>query len=427
MTRKLLFSFLFLFSQFVFAQTYAGKLGFGVSPQGFPYHYTQLPIFLQEVSATCGGSVVYANGNWRDDTAHCGMIPGIQKYISASQPAPYTYTDMLTYAWASYPTLYLSVPANSANNWSNAQMKALFLQTLIRTADTLHPAYLFIGNEINFYIEQDSLDYINFINFYYSAYDSIKAHSPFTKVGTVFNFEHLSGNGALNGWNNSHWTAMDMMDTSKIDILGLSLYPFFNYQTANAIPLTYLDPIFTRMGNKPVSINETGWPGDSLIGTWSGNSQQQVDYVNKLFTMISGRNVEVVNWLFLNYALDSTNNLGLTIFKSVSMRDSLGGDRPAFALWRSMCPDVGIPENPNRALITVYPNPSSGKIIFDAAIPFTNNEIEIFNAEGELVFRKINLIDKQEIDLQLSSGIYFYRFMGNEVMQDSGKIIISEN
>ncbi len=422
MEKKLLVLVAALFSLSVLpAQTYTGKLGYGISPEGFPYDFSQIGVFQQEVAGMCGGSggVVYMNGNWYDDTSSCGIIPGGHRYTSLSQPNPYGYTDMLTYAFAHYPQLFLSVPGDPTNNWSNATMRALFLQTLIRTADSLQPAYLFIGNEVDFYIAQDSSDYVNFVSFYHTAYDSVKAHSPSTKVGTVFNFEHLSGSGTLNAWTSPHWSAMDMIDTAKLDILGLSVYPFFSYSTASAVPLTYLDSAFDRLGNKPLAITETGWPGDSLIGSWYANPQQQVDYVGRLFSMINGRNVEVVNWLFLNYLQDTTNDMDKLIFKSIAMRDSLGNDRPALALWQSMCGPNGISAAEETRAISMYPNPSEGRV--KLVLPGNDAGIlEIFDAQGRKVFEQMGVQSGEEIATGLAPGLYIYRITlpGYAAVQD---------
>ncbi len=422
MERKLLVLAAALLSFFYApAQTYTGKLGYGISPEGFPYDYSQIGVFQQEVAGMCGdsGGVVYMNGNWYDDTSSCGQIPGGHGYTSLSQPNPYGYTDMLTFAFAHYPTLFLAVPNDPTNNWTNATMRGLFLQTLIRAADSLQPAYLFIGNEVDFYLEQDSADYSNFVGFYHAAYDSVKAHSPATKVGTVFNFEHLSGSGTLNAWITPHWSAMDMIDTAKLDILGLSVYPFFSYSTANAVPLTYLDSVFDRLGNKPLAITETGWPGDSLFGSWNASPQQQVDYVNRLFPMISGRNVEVVNWLFLNYLQDTTNDADKLIFKSIAMRDSLGNDRPALALWQTMCGPNGMAAAEENVSVSVFPNPSQGRV----QLKFSqqkNAALEIFDAQGRKVFQQTALRSGDEIDTGLAPGLYIYRITlpGNAIVQD---------
>jgi len=417
--------YIVIISTTTFAQgNYSGKLGYGLSPLGQPHDFSQFVPFLQEVANTCNGGIVYANADWRDIITTSGKIPETQKVVCELQPAPFNYVDMINYAWATYPELHLDVPSNSTNNWTNSEMKNLFLQMLINSADSLHPTYLFIGNEVNYYWEQDSLDYVNWVSFYNQAYDSIKMHSPATKVGTTFNYEHITGHGILTGWNTPYWNAFNNFDTNKLDIIGLTVYPFFNYQHASDVPLNYLDPIFSRIGNKPVVISETGWPGDSLIGSWYASSNEQVDYVNKIFNVIAGKNVEVVNWLFLNYMMDNTDTPAVKIFKSVALRDSLGNDRLALPVWISTCNSSTVESHAyqqaglNSEVIKIFPNPSDGYISMEnIGLNRTNNKLTIFDVFGNIVFEKRGLSENEKINLNLPNGIYFVQLKGDNFIQ----------
>lgn len=418
MRRKIYLLFFVFNSVAGFAQSnYSGKLGYGASPLGHP-DYSQFGAFLQEVSNTCNGGVVYANGSWRDTITKSGNIPNLNNVICQLQPSPYNYIDMINCAWATYPELYLAVSSNPTNNWTNSEMKNLFLQMLVNTADSLHPSYFFVGNEVSMYWEQDSLDYLNWVLFYNQAYDSIKLHSPNSKVGTTFNFEHLSGSGILTGWNTPHWNAFDVFDTSRLDIIGLTVYPFFNYQHANDVPLNYLDPIFARINNKPVVISETGWPGDSLIGSWYASSSEQVNYVNKIFNIISGKNVEVVNWLFLNYYMNNTDTPSVKLFKSVALRDSLGNDRPALAEWLLHCNNNSIIKNNYSDGINIYPNPFSETIKVEIKEGQNYNcVIKIYDVFGKTVYKSETKNSTFEIHLELPNGMYFLQIKNNNLIK----------
>jgi len=408
----------------LFSQSFNGKLGYGVSPVGHPTDYSQFGTFLLEVANTCNGGAVMANGSWRDNIANSGNIPTLQKTIAQLQPVPYNYTDILVFGWATYPTLYLNTNNDSTNNWTNSTMRNLFIKTLVHAADSLNPAYIFIGNEVNFYFAQDSSDYANWASFYSMAYDSIKFYSPTTKVGTIFNYEHLSGQGINTGWNTPLWNALLDLDTSKMDIVGLTLYPFFNAQQANSVSLNYLDALFSKIGNIPLAITETGWPGDSLYGNWNASPQEQVDWVNKLFNILNGRNVEVVNWLFLNYMMDNSNTPESLIFKSIAMRDSIGNDRPAFSVWQSYCPATSLNENTyTEEQVKIYPNPAANN--FTLQIDNFKNEqcdLKISDLLGREV-KQIQITDpKTEITIaNLPDGIYFYQLKNN-----TGKLIIQQ-
>ncbi len=414
MKKIIVFTIFFLSSVgFVFSQSnYNGKLGYGFSPKGHPVDYSQMGNFLQEVANTCNGEIVFANAVWRDSLASSGTIPNLQKTISLLQPSPYSYVDMIDFGWGSPTTpytLYLDVPGNAINNWTNSNTKNLFLQMLIHAADSLQPAYMFLGNEISFYWAQDSVDYMNYVSFYEQAYDSIKIHSPSTKVGVIFNYEHLSGNGPLVGFNTAYWNALNVFDTSRVDIFGFTVYPFFKYTTANAVPLNYLDPVFNKIGNKAVAITETGWPADSILATWYCSPQQQVDYVNRIFSIINGHNVEVVNWLFLYYLMDqSTQENQLAC--SIALYDSLANPQPALPVWLSYCNTTGMskPYEENNYEVNTFPNPSNGEFtVHCSKFPVKNAEIKIYDLLGKEVFSTPFTNTEMRINPPLQSGIYF--------------------
>jgi len=427
---KIVFLHAFLFvTALSFSQPFNAKLGYGLSPAGFPNDYSQIPAFLQEVGQMCNGNgVVFQNAEWRDNVASSGIIPSGHKAIAQLSPV-YGYTDMLSFGWGVYPNISLDVPGDTTKIWTNATAKDLFLKMLINAADSLQPTYMFIGNEINFYYEADSVDFVNFVDFYHQAYDSIKAHSPDTKVGTNFNYEHLSGQGTMTGWNTPYWNAFNIFDTTKIDVFSFTIYPFFQYSTANNLPANYLDGIFSRIGNKPIVISETGWPADSFIGTWTSSPAQQVDYVNKLFSLIQGKNVQVVNWLFLNYLMSQAND-GFKIFGSVSMRDSLGNDRPALPVWLSYCDqitsNVEIIAEENK--LEVYPNPFNTTATLQFENIIYNAEINIYNAIGKKV-KTISKISDNTFFIHrdnLPDGLYFLRLTQSNKVIATKKLLITE-
>jgi hypothetical protein len=407
----------------IISQNYNGKLGYSVSPLGHPDDFSQFGPFLQEVASTCNGGVVMANGKWYDTTAGIGNVPVLQRTVSSLQPTPYNFTDLLVYGWATWPVLYLDNPGDTTNNWTNATTRSLYLQMLIQCADSFAPEYLFIGNEVSFYIAQDSLDYQNWASFYSSAYDSIKAHSPNTKVGTVFNYEHLSGEGVNVNWTAPHWNALLDMDTSKMDVVGLTLYPFLSYDNTASIPGTYLDPLFAQIGNIPLVITETGWPGDSLVPGWSASPQEQVNYVNDLFTMINGRDVPVVNWLFLNYMMDTSTLAEVLFVKSIALRDSLGNDRPALAVWLSQCSSMDVEdETALNETVRVYPNPTRDACAVETK---SSGEFVLYDVMGRDVLHQQIAQGKTQVDLgSLAPGVYHFMVTGAESEVVSGKLVI---
>jgi hypothetical protein len=221
---------------------------------------------------------------------------------------------------------------------SNADARALFVSMVSTFASDKHPAYVFLGNESDFYYEQSASDYANWVVAYNAAYDAIKAASPGTQVGPVFNLEHLAGTGSLNGWTTPLWPAIDTHDFNRIDVVALTVYPFFNYATASQVPATYLDAVLEHVQDKPIALTETGWPAEnlgSLNPLWETSPEAQVTYLSQLGAMLSGKKVRFVSWLYLYPMVDPGGSpLEWKLFGSVSAKDSSGAERPVFSAFR---------------------------------------------------------------------------------------------
>ncbi len=309
--------------------------GFGLSPLGFTTSYQNLREFYNEVAALKDGSVMW-NGAWRDDATNgtdAGILPAGAVSV-AGETASRCISSALVFGWRSGTNPLIKVPSNLANDWTNADAKAAFLRMIESFVQLKKPPLLFLGNENDFYFEQNPADYPNWVSFYYQLYDAIKKKSPTTQVGVVFNYEHLSGQGALNNWNTPQWGALDQHDLSRIDVLGVTTYPFFQYAHANQIPPNYLDALTSRIGQqKPIFITETGWPAEATVATaWSASDQEQVDFVARLFAMTASKNVLGLQWLFL-YGMANDGSDLYKAWGSVSLKTSAGEKRPAYAAW----------------------------------------------------------------------------------------------
>lgn len=321
--------------------------GFSLSPLGFPVSYDRLDAFFLEIRDFQDSGVLW-NGAWRDDATNgtdAGQVPDAAATV-VRQGKTDCFQTAAVFGWRSGSTLYLRVPENNTNSWLNDDAKWRFREMLKAFVSVERPAVIFLGNENDFYYEQDLLDYDRWLEFYGNAYDDIKRISDDTLVGPVFNFEHLSGNGSLNGWTRPFWEALENHDFKKVDLVGLTVYPFFRYSTPGGIPADYLDPFVDRLTTLaveaekttiPFAITETGWPAENLgdlTPLWVASEQEQTNYFPKLADMIEGKTVSFVNWLFLNaMADDGTSSENWKIFGSVSLRNSSGLKRQAYDVW----------------------------------------------------------------------------------------------
>lgn len=317
----------------------AGVLkGYGISPFGFPDDYSQYPQFLEEVASLPNGAVMF-NGAWRDAMDSSGQPPQAASGLMRAADQ-YGFTPIIVFGWRSNDQLHLDVPTDPTNNWSNAEMRSVFIQMLVGFASEHRPAYLFLGNENDEYYITQPEDYSRWIEFYNQAYDAIKAASPKTQVGPIFQYERMAGLGVLNNWDESHWGALDAHDMSKVDILGITLYPWFSRATPEEVLNDYLTPLLQRAGATPIAITETGWPADALglPAPWEASPQAQVRYVDTLARITNGADLRILNWLFINAINAAPTSLETQLFGSISLRDASGEKRPVYDLWINYLP-----------------------------------------------------------------------------------------
>lgn len=317
--------------------------GYGISPLGFPADYSRFIDFLQEVGSLPDGGVMF-NGAWREDVvggSDAGEIPPTAITV-VEQAATYGYTPIIVFGWRSDEGVYhISVPGNAVNDWSNEEAKDLFEKMLVDLASQHHPPYLFLGNESDAYFISEPEDYAHWIDFYNRAYDAIKVVSPGTQVGPVFQYERLSGQGIFNGWTTPQWAALETHDLSKVDIVGLTVYPWLGVATPEEIPDDYFAPLLEHIGDKPIGITESGWPG-AFLGTetaWEASPEAQIRFVDALDRILTGVNIKILNWLHLNQMQRVDGNLTFwQAFSSISLRDTEGNKRPVYDVWVNFQP-----------------------------------------------------------------------------------------
>lgn len=312
--------------------------GYGISPLGFPSDFSHFRDFLKEVGQLPNGGVMF-NGAWRQDASggsDAGEIPATTITV-VEQASIYGYTPIIVFGWRSDDgSLHIRVPGNPVNDWTNETAKDLFEQMLVEFASTRHPPYIFLGNESDAYFISDPEDYAHWIEFYNRAYDAIKAVSPETHVGPVFQYERLSGKGTFNQWAQPQWGALEAHDLSKVDTIGLTLYPWLSVATPEQVPDDYLESLTERIGDKPVAITETGWPGAELglETVWETSPDAQVRYIDTLERILKPVSIRILNWLHLYQMVPTAENEHFwQVFSSVSLRDFEGNKLPAYDVW----------------------------------------------------------------------------------------------
>jgi hypothetical protein len=317
-----------------------------ISPAGFPDDFSGTLEFFAEAASFTDPGVLW-NGAWRDDVfqgGNAGTPPGAA-LLTVTQGADRGFQPLLVFGWRSGEELFIRVPENAVNDWRNDDAVRLLGDAVAGLAEAHEPPFVFLGNESDFYFAQDPEDYARWVAAYEAVYDRIKAVSPDTRVGPVFQYEHMAGLGALAGHTTPRWGALESHDLARVDVVGLTVYPFFAHATPAAIPEAYLEPLTTRIGSTPVVITETGWPAEAPEGfepPWQVGPGLQVSFLDALARILDGRAVDGVTWLYLHPPVEPSNGqlspLEWQIFHSLSLRDAAGTKRPVYDEWEAFRP-----------------------------------------------------------------------------------------
>jgi len=281
------------------------------------------------------GSIVAFHANWRDPGDSGGEIPNLATFAMTTA-ALHGFVPAVGIGWADgsgAPDLTSdSEPAN--DSWTNLETRDEFRQMLVDFAMANKPPYLFLGNETNTYaLTHSAAEWSAWLSEYGECYDAIKAVSPTTLVFTVFQLEHLLGLGANNGWSDpARWDLVDdQVALGKLDALGFTSYPYFEYPTPAAIPAGYYGEIALHWTG-PVIFTEIGWLASASV-PYPGSESDQAAYVARFFELTQDLDLEYACWLFLH---DWDGQAALPAFHDIGFRSNDGSViRTSDAAWRA--------------------------------------------------------------------------------------------
>lgn len=193
--------------------------------------------------------------------------------------------------------------------------------------------YLGLGNEVNLLFIVDSLKFEEYLIDYSNAYRILKPEFNNLKIFPVFQYESLIGKGKMLGKESTNSVNLITRFGSQIDLIGLTLYPHFDFDKPTNITSNYFADILNY--NLPIGITETSWPSE--VRAFNGdleylntNNQEQTEYVTWVNSLDKGK-IAFVNWLFLNDI--QQNNQA---FKGSGLRDTRGIEKEAFVEWKKL-------------------------------------------------------------------------------------------
>lgn len=201
--------------------------------------------------------------------------------------------------------------------------------TIREVLDTFELDYFAFGVEVNRLIpEANQETFLDFVNAYRDVYDLVKFHSPETRVFTIFQLENLKGAAYLTGREfEPHWEIMELFD-GKMDLVGLTIYPFLEYSSVDQIPDNYYDEIPAYI-DLPIAITEMAWISEN-VSIVQGGEEDQVAFLLDLLEKTRDWDLEIMLYSFLY------EPLGADLFESAALKESSGEAKQIYDYWLSL-------------------------------------------------------------------------------------------
>ncbi|MEX2080691.1 MAG: hypothetical protein WEC33_03670 [Dehalococcoidia bacterium] len=269
--------------------------------------------------------------NWRDEGAQPGEIP--EAVRTAFQLAEDKGIVPVVAIGAAR-----DVPGGAVEptvDWDDPAERQGFIAVAVAIATEYEAPYLALGGEVNRLWETSPADFDAFVALYLEAYDAVKAARPETTVFTIFQLEYMKGEGFLSGqaeMREPEWELIEMFE-GKLDLVGFTTYPFFDFTSPADIPQDYYREVAERVG-KPIALTEIGWPSAPLssapMSDYGGSPAEQVEFVERLPVLFAGATVSMAVWAF---PYDIGGAIG-EAFESVSLRENNGTPKAALEAWQ---------------------------------------------------------------------------------------------
>ncbi len=279
------------------------------------------------------GRLVAHHIGWRDEGAirpSCGTPPAVGQQLEADART-YDFTLSLVVGWSSGSGVPdLACAPELVDNWSNPTTRARYKDVVVGLAAKLRPAYLFLGNEVNTWFLSHPADWADWLTELDDVAKAVRATSPTTKVGTVYQYDHLRGAGAKNGWSEPAQWQLVADVAGKVDVVGVTSYPFFDYDTPAAVPDDHYAELRNRWTGE-LAITETGWRA-TPSAPYAGSPADQAAWPARMHQLFGPR-LRYATWLLLN---DADPSLDLGPFATTGLRDAAGVPRPADGAWRTL-------------------------------------------------------------------------------------------
>ncbi len=278
------------------------------------------------------GPLIGLYGGWRDDKTADGEIPEVFRGGHAGIEEQGGIVPVIAVGFATEDVL--TGVMETTLDWSDPAAAALFTDVASAIVEEYEPPFFVLGAEINRIWEQHPADYDAFVAAWPAVYEAIKAASPRTEVGASFQLEFMRGAGYLSGQTRApHWQLLDAFE-GYLDFVGLSTYPFLDFESPEAIPADYYQEVVDRTG-LPIAFTEMGWPSQPLSNFpesgYGGSPSEQAAFAVRFLELIEDVDVRFALWSFQH----DIGAPGGPAFETVSLRENDGTPKPALAIWQA--------------------------------------------------------------------------------------------
>ncbi len=189
--------------------------------------------------------------------------------------------------------------------------------------------YLAFGVEANRLIpEVSQAAWLDYVTAYREVYDLVKFHSPDTKVFPIFQLEYLKGAAMLSGLEiEPHWEVLDDFE-GKLDLVGLTIYPFLEYSSVTEIPPDYYDEIPEKI-DPSIAITEMAWLSED-VGIVQGSEEAQVEFLLGILDATRNWELEMMLYSFLY------EPSGVDLFASAALNTTEGEAKEVYLYWLAL-------------------------------------------------------------------------------------------
>ena len=234
-----------------------------------------------------------------------------------------------TYAEGLIPVVALGFDFGIVSDTYFSQNLPGIRNTIREVLDNFDLEYLAFGVEANRLIPEVSLAaWLDYVTAYQEVYDLVKLHSPDTKVFPILQLEYLKGAAMLSGLEiEPHWEVLDDFE-GKLDLVGLTIYPFLEYPSVAEIPADYYTEIPHRI-DLPIAITEMAWLSED-VSIVQGSEEAQVEFLLGILDATRDWELEMMLYSFLY------EPSGVDLFASAALNTTEGEAKEVYLYWLAL-------------------------------------------------------------------------------------------